>query len=429
MPATRRKKSLVRPGAKKGRFGRKTQRRGRGHGHNHKGKAARFMNVATAADIPAFEKMMKNGPIVIGMFYLSWCGHCKKAEPSFKEVASKNYPGVNFAMVNSDLKDQTSLRNVQVEGVPDFFVSVPNKGSTNTTIKPEMSYDRPSIERLATIASNAASTNPESLRASLNNNNSVKPPAFLAINAPGTKANSLSVQPPSFKNLSMGKKAVAGAAALGAGVAAKALVNEEEEEDEEPINAVSEESTDSEDDLMVPNYESSINARASINRGSNSLIKPAFSLGGNEPTMATTLSVTSPVEATRSLTSMLPESTLKAASRAENMASLAEQEENEGRNFSMVGGASRKPKLPTLRSDNSGATFSSQGSDGKTRIFKVIHKYYNNGSKINYQYTFTYEDKNGKQKEKTLTADKTEKLQADIDKLVNKLGTMGAKEV
>jgi thiol-disulfide isomerase/thioredoxin len=424
MPATRRKKPSVRPGAKKGKAGRKTQRRG----YKHKGKVARFMNVATAADIPAFEKMMKSGPIVVGMFYLSWCGHCKKAEPSFKEVASKNYPGVNFAMVNSDLKDQTSLRSVQVEGVPDFFVSVPNKGSTNTTIKPEMSYDRPSIERLATIASNAASTDPESIRESLNNKNSLKPPAFLAINAPGTKkSNSLNVQPPSFKNLSMGKKAAVGAAALGAAAAVAAVA--EEEEEEEPINAVSEESTDSEDELMVPSYESSINARASINRGSNSLIKPAFSLGGNEPTMATTLSVTSPIEATRSLTSMLPESTLKAASRAENMASLAEQEEAEGRNFSMVGGSPRKPKLPTLRSDNSGATFSSQGADGKTRIFKVINKYYNNGSKINYQYTFIYQDKNGKQKEKTFTSDKTEKIQAEIDKLVLKLGTMGAKEV
>jgi thiol-disulfide isomerase/thioredoxin len=382
MPATRRKKPSVRPGAKKGKAGRKTQRRG----YKHKGKVARFMNVATAADIPAFEKMMKSGPIVVGMFYLSWCGHCKKAEPSFKEVASKNYPGVNFAMVNSDLKDQTSLRSVQVEGVPDFFVSVPNKGSTNTTIKPEMSYDRPSIERLATIASNAASTDPESIRESLNNKNSLKPPAFLAINAPGTKkSNSLNVQPPSFKNLSVGKKAAVGSAALGAAAAVAAVAEEEEEEEEEPINAVSEESTDSEDELMVPSYESSINARASINRGSNSLIKPAFSLGGNEPTMATTLSVTSPIEATRSLTSMLPESTLKAASRAENMSSLAEQEEAEGRNFSMVGGASRKSKSPTIATSEIPVTVLTN-MGGKD--FIQVRKTYENGESKTIKYVY-----------------------------------------
>ncbi len=305
--------------------GRKTQRRG----------AKRFMNVETVADIPAFERMLKKGPIVVGMFYLSWCGHCKKAEPSFKDVASKNYPGVSFAMVNSDLKDKTSLRTVEVNGVPDFFVSVPNKSGANSTIKPEMSYDRSSIERLATVASNAASmgsADPTTLSASINNKKG--PPPFLAINAPSEKSESLNVQPPSFRN-------------LGASGSLPNNFNKKSVKTiEEPINAVSEESTDeeTEDELMVPSYESTIVARESINKNKNSLIKPALSLAGEEPTTSTTLSITSPVEAVSSVTNSLPESTLKAASREEKEKAeqtLREKEIAEGRNFSMIGGAKK----------------------------------------------------------------------------------------
>jgi thiol-disulfide isomerase/thioredoxin len=327
--------------------------------HRRAGGVKRFMNVETAADIPAFERMLKKGPIVVGMFYLSWCGHCKKAEPSFKDVASKNYPGVSFAMVNSDLKDKTSLRAVEVNGVPDFFVSVPNKGGNapNSTIKPEMSYDKSSIERLATVASNAASmgsADPTTLSASLNNK--AGPPPFLAINAPSLKSNSLNVQPPSFRNLgTSGSLASSGSLPNNFN---KKYVKTVEEEPEEPINAVSEESTDeeAEDELMVPSYESTIVARESINKGKNSLIKPAMSLAGEEPSTATTLSITSPVEAVSSVTSSLPESTLKAASREEKEKAeqtLREKEIAEGRNFSMIGGAVKKAPISEVQKEGS----------------------------------------------------------------------------
>lgn len=365
------------------------------------------MNVATAADIPAFERMMKSGPIVVGMFYLSWCGHCKKAEPSFKDVAARNYPGVNFAMVNSDLKDRTSLRNVQVEGVPDFFVSVPNKGSTNTTIKPEMSYDKPSIERLATVVSNASLADPKSLISSLNNKNSLKPPAFLAINKPPTNMNSLSVQPPSFKNLSMAKKATVGAVALGAAAGVAELAAEEDQE--EPINAVSEESTDSEDELIVPNYESSINSRVSINNNTRN-VKPAFSLGGDEPTIATTLSITSPIEAARSFTSSLPANSLRPNTEllsTLNKATLAEQEKKEGGNFSMIGGR----RSATLRTNTDTLDYNSSSG---SRQFDVKIKYYigkNGQQTTKTSYSF-------KMNKKTLTADTPSKLQEKIDALL-----------
>lgn len=396
MPATRRKKPVIRS---KGRKGHKTHRRGRAH-------KGRFMNVATEADIPAFERMLKKGPAVVGMFYLYWCGHCQKAEPSFKKVASKKYPGVSFAMVNSDLKDKTTLRSVEVNGVPDFFVSVPNKGSTaNTTIKPEMSYDTPSIERLATIASNAAtlgSTDPTTLTQSLNNK--AGPPPFLAINKPSVKSNSLSVQPPSFRNLANGS------------LTNKNLLDSTYEE---PINAVSQESSDEdeeepEDELMVPSYESSINLRQSINankaRNSNSLVKPAVSLAGEEPTAATTLSITSPIEAVSSITNVLPESTLRAAAREET---LREKERAEGRNFSMIGGASpKREKSSTLHTNMSILDYASNSG---SRKFDVVTKHYtSNGQPVT---KITYSFKLGN---KTLSADTPSKLQAKINKELEK---------
>jgi thiol-disulfide isomerase/thioredoxin len=384
MPATRRKRPSLK-GKKGVGKGHKTQRRR----HRRSGGSGRFMNVATAADIPAFEKMLKNGPIVVGMFYLSWCGHCKKAEPSFKDVAAKNYPGVSFAMVNSDLKDKTTLRNVEVNGVPDFFVSVPNKnGSTpNSTIKPEMSYDKSSIERLATVAANAATlgADPTTLRESLNNKQG--PPPFLAINSPSAKSNSLSVQPPSFRNL---------------GNSSSNLANnfnnksvKTVEEPEEPINAVSEESTDEEDvdELNVPSYESTINTRQSINSGSK--VKPAFSLAGEEPTTATTLSITSPVEAARSLTDSLPASTLRASTEEKERAeqTLREKEIAEGRNFSMIGGA----KQLTLQTTEIPVTIV---TDNGSKHAYMIKKKYASGEKGKYVYKakFSKIGENGKKK-------------------------------
>jgi thiol-disulfide isomerase/thioredoxin len=410
MPATRRKIDSLKY-KKKGGKGRKTQRRRDRRGGS---QARKFMNVATAADIPAFEKMLKNGPIVVGMFYLSWCGHCKKAEPSFKDVAAKNYPGVSFAMVNSDLKDKTSLRSVEVNGVPDFFVSVPNKGGSqpNSTIKPEMSYDQSSIERLATVASNAASLGSDTttLRASLNNKQG--PPPFLAINQPSVKSNSLNVQPPSFRNLATSSRLGKGNNFNNNSQIGNNFNNNSEIG--ESINAVSGDSTDEEDEdeLIVPSYESTINTRESINAGKK--IKPAFSVAGEEPTAATTLSITSPISAVSSITNSLPNSTLNAEKAAQT---LREKEAAEGRNFSMIGGAG--PKQQTLQSDEIPVTIVTD--DGSKHAY-MIRKKYGSGEKTKYVYKakFVKTTENGKKK----TISKVEgKSQED---LITKIGELKA---
>lgn len=112
------------------------------------GSTPKFMKVDAEKDVASFEKMLRKSPITIVMVYLGWCGHCQKAKPNFMEVAKKNHPGVSFALLNGDLQDQTSLKSVKVEGVPEFVVNANISGQLQSTKVP-ISYEKDSIERLA----------------------------------------------------------------------------------------------------------------------------------------------------------------------------------------------------------------------------------------------------------------------------------------
>jgi thiol-disulfide isomerase/thioredoxin len=120
--------------------------------NKHTSKSS-FMKVDIEKDIPSFEKMLRKSPVTIVMVYLGWCGHCQKAKPGFMEVAKQNHPGVNFAMLNGDIQDKTSLKNVKVEGVPEFVVNVSSNGNIQSTKVP-ISYEKDSIERLANASTN-----------------------------------------------------------------------------------------------------------------------------------------------------------------------------------------------------------------------------------------------------------------------------------
>jgi thiol-disulfide isomerase/thioredoxin len=125
---------------RKGKINRRTTRR--------RGSAPSFMKVDAAKDIPSFEKMLHKSPITIVMVYLGWCGHCQKAKPNFMNVAKKNHPGVSFALLNGDIQDQTSLKQIKVEGVPEFVVNANINGNIQSTKVP-ISYETDAIERLA----------------------------------------------------------------------------------------------------------------------------------------------------------------------------------------------------------------------------------------------------------------------------------------
>ncbi len=259
--------------------------------HKKRGKGGpKFLRVDSEKDIPKFEELLKKGPLTIIMVYLGWCGHCKRAEPTFKEVAQANYPGVNFAMLNGDLQDKTSIKEVKVEGVPEFVVSAPNRTTnTNTSVKVPISYDKNSVERLATVSSKAASlagpVNVQNINADLTNSSgSPKPPPFIAINAPK-----------------------AGAASS--------------DEEEMQINAVSGMEDDTEDELEFGGETTfheeegtKLKMNSSLPPPSASLkpagvkkaarLEPVLSLA-DEPTIVSPLSVTSPRAATANLAASL----------------------------------------------------------------------------------------------------------------------------
>lgn len=271
-----------------GKAGGKMKTRKHGKGGARGGK---FLRIDRAEDIPKFENLLKKGPITITMVYLGWCGHCKKAEPAFREVAKNNYPGVNFAMLNGDIQNQTSIKSVEVQGVPAFVVNARN-GSTNTAAEVPISYDKNSVERLAnasvqtvkSVGSGNGSLSPSAINAALTNG-SVKPPPFLAINAP--------------------KAATATVAA--------------EEEEETPINAINGMEDDTEDELEFENQAATMAGATSFNMNRNlptpsaslianaqrerrraNIITPADSLA-DEPNIVSPLNSTSPRTVTNSL--------------------------------------------------------------------------------------------------------------------------------
>jgi thiol-disulfide isomerase/thioredoxin len=258
-----------------------------------KGGSGKFLRVDSAKDIKKFEEFLKKSPITITMVYLGWCGHCKKAEPTFREVAKNNYPGVNFAMLNGDIQNQTSIKSVEVQGVPAFVVNARN-GTMNSAAEVPISYDKNSVERLANASvqtvrsagNGNGSINPRTINANMTNG-SAKPPPFLAINAPKAKG-------------------TVGAAA---------------EEEDEPINAVNGMEDDTEDELefeneaeepttvgatsfnmnrTLPTPSASLIANAQRERRRANLIKPADSFA-EEPNIISPMNATSPSAVTARL--------------------------------------------------------------------------------------------------------------------------------
>jgi thiol-disulfide isomerase/thioredoxin len=234
--------------------------------------------------------MLKKGPLTITMVYLGWCGHCKKAEPTFREVAQNNYPGVNFAMLNGDLQEQTSIKSVKVEGVPEFVVSVPSKSTEgNTSVKVPVSYDKNTLERLATVSSNtvkaagAGSLDPNAVNTNMTTaSGSPKPPPFLAINAPKPKAveSEMSINPVNGEDANSGDEFEFGG---------------EEEGEPTPPGA-----TSLKMNASVPPPSASLMNSARRERKRQNLLTPAMSLA-DEPTIVSPLNSTSPSAATAHL--------------------------------------------------------------------------------------------------------------------------------
>jgi hypothetical protein len=121
------------------------------------GKISLPLDVRSSSDIPAFEKMLGNGPMAIVLVYADWCGHCntykKNVWNPLKSVKGKT---MNMASVHYDQLENTSISNAKLEGYPSVLVV--GKDKVPATFKNESgksnampnSNELPTMKRLIT---------------------------------------------------------------------------------------------------------------------------------------------------------------------------------------------------------------------------------------------------------------------------------------
>ena len=69
------------------------------------------------------ELVMDNDKDVLVEFYAPWCGHCKKLEPIYNDLAeqmSKSHPHVVIAKMDST-QNEVDVEGVNVEGFPTIY--------------------------------------------------------------------------------------------------------------------------------------------------------------------------------------------------------------------------------------------------------------------------------------------------------------------
>lgn len=77
-------------------------------------KAKTNNNLEHIEDKSDLEKILKEHPIVIIMFYANWCGHCTKLKPMYEEAATKS--NKKFVMVNDKQRDL--MTEHKIKGFP-----------------------------------------------------------------------------------------------------------------------------------------------------------------------------------------------------------------------------------------------------------------------------------------------------------------------
>ena len=80
-------------------------------------------NVRSKKDIPAFEKLLKKGPITLVLVYADWCGHCTRyKENVWSPLKSMKNRTANLASVHYDQLENTSLASAKIDGYPSMLV-------------------------------------------------------------------------------------------------------------------------------------------------------------------------------------------------------------------------------------------------------------------------------------------------------------------
>ena len=81
------------------------------------------LDVRNENDVPAFEKILENGPMMVVLVYADWCGHCTKyKENVWSPLKSIKNRTMNMASVHYDQLENTSLKNSKIDGYPSLLV-------------------------------------------------------------------------------------------------------------------------------------------------------------------------------------------------------------------------------------------------------------------------------------------------------------------
>ena len=92
------------------------------------------LDIRDETAVPAFEKMLENGPMMVVLVYADWCGHCTKYKDNvWSPLKSVKNRTMNMASVHYDQLENTSLKNSKIDGYPSLLVV--GKDKTPATFK------------------------------------------------------------------------------------------------------------------------------------------------------------------------------------------------------------------------------------------------------------------------------------------------------
>lgn len=73
-----------------------------------------------------YARAMRGGKPVVALFYVDWCGYCKRFAPKYNEIAKKYRGKFNFTMINvEDKKNADLVKEYDIKAFPTVYIINP----------------------------------------------------------------------------------------------------------------------------------------------------------------------------------------------------------------------------------------------------------------------------------------------------------------